>query len=93
MFVLSKQNNDNVLMKIKIDYITNKNEKSSINKSAEILCLNSQYPYIKIYNSTSEISQKISQGLRSLRANIQNSISNKNFVLFLTLFISREGKE
>ncbi|MEI6184178.1 MAG: hypothetical protein WCP65_01520 [Bacteroidota bacterium] len=80
-------------MKINTIYFTSKYEQSSNNKAAEILCFNIIYPYNEINNSISEISQKISQGLRSLRANIQNSVSNKNYVLLLTLFTFKEGKE
>ena len=94
MFVPSKRMNDKGFMRIKNIYITNQNlQSSNSNKVAFSLCFNDKYPYNIITNSTSEISQKISQGLRSLRANIQNSISNKNYVLFLTLFTIKEGKE
>ena len=97
MFALRKSIISNrKIMKIDTLFINKiKNKKGNNNKVAQKLCFDfkNQYPInYFILSSISVISQKVSQGLRSLRANIHKSISINNYLLSLTLFVFREGK-
>ena len=58
-------------------------ENSNSNKVAQSVCLEFKSQFIR---------QTVSQSHRSLRTNIQSTISNKNYLLPLTLFAYKEGK-
>jgi len=66
-----------------------KNENGNSNKVAQSVCLEFKSQFILC--SSSVISQTVSQSHRSLRTNIQSTISNKNYLLPHTLFVYKEG--
>jgi len=67
-----------------------KNENGNSNKVAQSVCLEFKSQFILC--SSSVISQTtVSQSHRSLRTNIQSTISSKNYLLPHTLFVYKEG--